>query len=51
MEGDNGSAFLGGILGGLPAVAERNMNGEPGNEFGDIGCLLDLFTFIRFTVT
>ena len=43
MEGDNGSAFLGGILGGLPAVAERNMNRQHRNEFGDFGCLLDLF--------
>ena len=41
MEGDNGSAFPGGIIGGpdwslgLPAVAERIMNGQPRNEFGD----------------
>ena len=29
LEGDNGSAFLGGVLGGLLAVAKRNMDGEP----------------------
>ena len=36
QEGDNGSAFLGGVLGGLLAVAKRNMDGEPWNELEDI---------------
>ena len=36
VEGDNGSAFLGGVLGGLLAVAKRNMDGEPQNDLEDI---------------
>ena len=36
LEGDNGSAFLGGVLGGLLAVAKNDMDGEPWNELEDI---------------
>ena len=36
QEGDNGPAFLGVVLGGLLAVAKRDMDGEPWNELEDI---------------
>ena len=36
QEGDNGSAFLGGVLGGLLAGAKRDMDGVPWNELEDI---------------
>ena len=56
MEGDNGSAFPGGIIGGpdwslgLPAVAERIMDGQPRNEFGVFDAY-NIYLTIRFTVT